>query len=108
MLSQWSHIRCVFTDPGSVPIDAEPLSTATEEEKEKKCEKCGSYKPPRAHHCRECNRCIVKMDHHCPYVFLLLFDCRWINNCVAILNTKFFLLFLVYTFLFVESSIAVQ
>ena len=69
ILSQWSHIKCVFSDPGSVPSNAVPISTATEEEKLNVCVKCDQFKPPRAHHCSECKRCIVKMDHHCPYVF---------------------------------------
>lgn len=42
------------------------------------CRRCQSYKPPRAHHCSICKRCIIKMDHHCP----------WINNCVGIGNHK--------------------
>lgn len=29
------------------------------------CKKCISPKPPRTHHCSVCNRCILKMDHHC-------------------------------------------
>jgi palmitoyltransferase len=29
------------------------------------CKKCISPKPPRAHHCSICNKCILKMDHHC-------------------------------------------
>lgn len=31
----------------------------------KYCRRCKCFKPARAHHCSICNRCIVKMDHHC-------------------------------------------
>lgn len=29
------------------------------------CTRCETYRPPRAHHCRICKRCIRKLDHHC-------------------------------------------
>ena len=32
------------------------------------CRKCKVFKPPRAHHCSICQRCVLKMDHHCPWV----------------------------------------
>lgn len=31
------------------------------------CTRCETYRPPRAHHCRICQRCIRRMDHHCPW-----------------------------------------
>jgi len=52
------------------------------------CEKCNLIKPDRCHHCSICGKCILRMDHHCP----------WINNCVSFTNYKFFVLFLGYTF----------
>ncbi|EEE55657.1 hypothetical protein OsJ_04050 [Oryza sativa Japonica Group] len=50
------------------------------------CQKCSHYKPPRAHHCRVCKRCVLRMDHHCI----------WINNCVGHENYKIFLVFVLY------------
>ncbi|WKY03045.1 hypothetical protein Q1695_016385 [Nippostrongylus brasiliensis] len=54
------------------------------------CTKCKCVKPDRAHHCSICGQCVLKFDHHCP----------WVNNCVNFYNYKFFLLFLGYGFLF--------
>ncbi|KAI8928686.1 DHHC palmitoyltransferase-domain-containing protein [Entophlyctis helioformis] len=47
------------------------------------CHKCRLFKPDRCHHCSVCERCTLKMDHHCP----------WLNNCVGHGNYKYFLLF---------------
>ena len=53
------------------------------------CDKCSCVKPPRSHHCSICKRCVLKMDHHCP----------WMNNCIGLYNEKAFLLFNFYTML---------
>ncbi|XP_022902148.1 palmitoyltransferase ZDHHC2 isoform X2 [Onthophagus taurus] len=54
------------------------------------CEKCRLVKPDRTHHCSVCGRCILKMDHHCP----------WVNNCIGFTNYKFFVLFLGYALIY--------
>jgi hypothetical protein len=50
------------------------------------CRTCDKAKPPRTHHCSLCGTCVLKMDHHCP----------WINGCVGYHNQRYFILFLLY------------
>ena len=46
----------------------------TREGATRSCTPCGiTPKPDRAHHCSNCERCVLKMDHHCP----------WIGGCVV-------------------------
>ncbi|XP_050238112.1 probable protein S-acyltransferase 16 [Mercurialis annua] len=90
-----NYCLAIFTDPGRVPSayapDIEDADNPVHEIKRKGgdlryCQKCSHYKPPRAHHCRVCKRCVLRMDHHCI----------WINNCVGHANYKVFFVFVVY------------
>lgn len=100
--------KCILTDPGTIPdakgwelrtegedsqADDEKKGGAMVELLEKKhtgerrhCKWCLKYKPDRCHHCRICNICILRMDHHCP----------WVYNCIGFRNHKYFFLLLVY------------
>ena len=52
----------------------------------KRCDKCYVVKTPSVHHCSLCRGCVIKRNHHCP----------WINNCVGQFNQKFFIQFCWY------------
>ncbi|CAH8641435.1 unnamed protein product [Schistosoma rodhaini] len=85
----FSHICAAVTDPGLIPLHrytADQLASVQKPDGWTTCNKCGIHRPPRAHHCRICRRCVRRMDHHCP----------WINNCVGECNQKYFIQFLIY------------
>ncbi|KAL1193861.1 putative protein S-acyltransferase 16 [Cardamine amara subsp. amara] len=95
LMCVYNYTVAVFRDPGWVPLnympDVEDPESPVHEIKRKGgdlryCQKCSHFKPPRAHHCRVCKRCVLRMDHHCI----------WINNCVGHTNYKVFFVFVVY------------
>ena len=47
------------------------------------CSTCYNYKPDRAHHCSELGRCVIKMDHFCP----------WVGGIVSETSFKYFIQF---------------
>jgi len=55
----------------------------------RKCNICNDLKPARTHHCSVCNECVFQMSHHCIFT----------NNCVGLENQRFFLLFILYSFI---------
>ncbi|RLN18093.1 hypothetical protein C2845_PM02G25310 [Panicum miliaceum] len=83
-----------FSDPGTVTaenvsqyVSAYPYDNIIFVEKE--CSTCKIPRPARAKHCRICDKCVARFDHHCG----------WMNNCIGEKNTRYFLAFLIWHFL---------
>lgn len=76
LLLMIAHVKAVCSDPGIVPLPQNKVDFSDMYSGSKDhdidtdwtvCAKCETYRPPRAHHCRTCKRCIRRMDHHCPW-----------------------------------------
>uniref|UniRef100_A0A8C3X181 Palmitoyltransferase n=1 Tax=Catagonus wagneri TaxID=51154 RepID=A0A8C3X181_9CETA len=70
--SHWNLILIIFyyyqavtTPPGYPPRGRNDITTVSV------CQKCINRKLAQTHDYSICNRCVLKMDHHCP----------WLNNC---------------------------
>jgi len=91
--------KCILTNAGTIPddqgwelgadedADAEPGVREKKHTGERRhCKWCLKFKPDRCHHCRVCGVCVLRMDHHCP----------WVYNCIGFRNHKYFFLLLTY------------
>ncbi|KAJ5072526.1 palmitoyltransferase zdhhc16 [Anaeramoeba ignava] len=102
----YNYVKAVFTKPGYPPpnlITKEELKQLKKRYKLIKsnphnsralkkipyCPICKNFKPERTHHDALSGKCVLRMDHFCP----------WINNTVGYKNHKFFILFMVYLIL---------
>eukprot|EP01060_Flectonema_neradi_P040231 TRINITY_DN9092_c0_g1_i1.p1 TRINITY_DN9092_c0_g1~~TRINITY_DN9092_c0_g1_i1.p1 ORF type:complete len:358 (+),score=22.17 TRINITY_DN9092_c0_g1_i1:72-1145(+) len=88
-------IGTLITEPGIIP--RRPGETGKDlrivdshgERVQKWCTTCCIHMPERASHCRQCDACICKFDHHC-YI---------IGACIGERNFRLFVLFCISVFL---------
>ncbi|KAA1081644.1 palmitoyltransferase akr1 [Puccinia graminis f. sp. tritici] len=92
LICVYNFVRAITLDPGYIPLPRNPLDRKTiiEGLVERSifdgmnfCISCENRKPLRSKHCKICQRCIGKFDHHCP----------WVWNCVGVGNHRQFLVF---------------
>lgn len=85
----------VFSEPRSIEEGGSNTSLVIEEEKSQneassasisvmQCSQCRINRPNTASHCYECNVCVDKLDHHCP----------WTGKCIGRKNIFFFYAFI--------------
>jgi hypothetical protein len=96
ILSLW---KCATSDPGIIPPISSPVRPAPPSDSipmgghiplggpmgYRYCSTCNIHRPPRSKHCNSCNCCVLKFDHHCP----------WVGNCIGERNHRIFFIFLV-------------
>ncbi|KAK7501478.1 hypothetical protein BaRGS_00007282 [Batillaria attramentaria] len=85
LLTLYNYFMAMFKGPGFVPLGWKPKNPEAMRYLQY-CDFCKGYKAPRSHHCRKCDRCVMKMDHHCP----------WINTCCGHFNHANFVWFLLF------------
>lgn len=97
IVQMFQSLYTSFTDPGAfLPNYREDktnnpdtnLMLATVKKQDyflKICKTCKIAKDLRVFHCKECGLCILRHDHHCP----------WLSTCIGINNNRKFIMLLV-------------
>ena len=94
---------CIFSSPGILPMNINNKQKKNYKNtniiykfkkkyyvlqgrlfKLKVCSTCLITRPLGSTHCKKCNACIEKIDHHCP----------WVGNCIGINNYRYFYYYL--------------
>ena len=95
----WAYYRTSFTHPGRIPKEFAEVSDEFRvwppcyDLRSQEwlpgiptlCRHCKVVRPERAHHCKWCDQCVTRWDHHCPLV----------GNCIGFGNHRYFIQFLV-------------
>ncbi|EUC55456.1 palmitoyltransferase AKR1 [Rhizoctonia solani AG-3 Rhs1AP] len=91
-LCAYNFFRSITLDPGTCPKPGsagemkaiiEKLTAEGKLNGQSFCINCMARKPLRSKHCRVCDRCVARFDHHCP----------WVWNCVGVNNHRQFIIF---------------
>jgi hypothetical protein len=105
-------LLCSFSDPGVMPrntFDLEVYYNVVFDAnidkfyfikgrrfKIKYCSTCMIIRPIGTSHCRTCNCCVERYDHHCP----------WVGNCIGKNNYTYFYCFLLFLNLLIITTLS--
>jgi len=97
-MSFYFHFKVVHSDPGYLPKTQKqpPQTTPGVGPQHKNCYTCNIVRPLRSKHCRVCDRCVQKFDHHCIFV----------NACIGQKNFAVFFAFILSTAAHIYSGLA--
>jgi hypothetical protein len=102
IVQMFQSLYTAFTDPGAfLPNYRDDKSNnpdtnlmlATVQKQDyflKLCKTCKIAKDLRVFHCKECGLCILRHDHHCP----------WLSTCIGIHNNRKFIMLLIINLIF--------